>query len=142
MSKARPFAEILSDSARSLTEQIALARTILSVWKEILPPPLAQRSWPLKMEGETLIIGVESPLVAQELEFYLPQIFSGLNRVIPGFSARKARWEALEPEEPEPPQNPELKPMEPPPIPKEVVNSLPDDSPLKPIWQRILSQEK
>jgi len=135
----RPLLEIFQTTARSLEETLALARVILKLWKEILPPPLAEKSWPLRCEGEILVIGVDSPIIAQELQFYLPAILEGLKGIIPGFSARRMKWELLEGSSPI-----ELHTMEPPPpefpdIPASAVDALPDSSPLKPLWLRLLA---
>lgn len=146
MAKYRSTLEILKHGSSGLWEEIHLARAILSVWKEVLPRGIAEKSWPLGMRGDTLILGVESSLVAQELQLYLPQLLSALARVIPGFAASRIQWEPL-PEQDLPlreregllsQQREDKEAREFPDLPEAAVEALPDTSPLKPIWRRIL----
>lgn len=72
--------EVLQDQFAGLENQINIQK-ISSLWPKIAGP-VAKFSEPLKIDGDRLIVSVEKPVYAQELNLYQRQIMKKLNEVL------------------------------------------------------------
>lgn len=52
-------------------------------WEKIVGASLAEKTQPLKMQGNQLVIGVEHPAWIQELQFMKPKILEKIRKMFP-----------------------------------------------------------
>lgn len=94
---SRPVAEAVAAYLRSLGKEADLELLRLwSCWADVLGPGLAEIARPLGHRGSALLLGMEDPIVAQELTFFAPQILERVNAALGRPAFDKVLFELLQ----------------------------------------------
>lgn len=89
-----PLAAILPAAigARGLDEK-GLLLDIRSRWESLVGGPVARRSFPLKLAGRRLIVGVEGPAWAQEFSFLKETLVARIRAELPHVVVDEIRFQ-------------------------------------------------
>lgn len=82
-------------SALGRADDLNCAR-LWSSWEDVLGQPLATMARPLRKRGATLVLGMDDPIVGQELSFFAPQILERVNAFLGRKIFDKVAFELLE----------------------------------------------
>jgi predicted nucleic acid-binding Zn ribbon protein len=79
-----PLAQVLEDMLERKGLGSKLAQyAMFEDWEKIVGKPLAEKTQPIKMQGNQLVIGVEHPTWIPELQFMKPKILQKIREIFP-----------------------------------------------------------
>ena len=90
--------EFLQPSQGDWLAYLAQVRIVREVWYQVLPYEIAEKTFPLRTEGDTLVVGVPHPTYGSEVLLRSREILQELKARFPYFTARRIRWELWEEE--------------------------------------------
>jgi hypothetical protein len=87
-----------SDHLSMLLSQVRLLRQITTVIRNVLPEPLSLHCHAANIDGDTIIIGCDSPTWAAKLRYQLPHVLNRLrdHRNLPAFRQIRLRVQPLD----------------------------------------------
>lgn len=95
--KTQSVGTFFENDPTGLAGRIAFAQKLLAAWEKAVGAAWAAKAQPLRIEGETLIIGVNDPIWIQEISFMTRDICRRLMEHLPELNLTKIRCEYVAP---------------------------------------------
>lgn len=95
--KTQIAADFFGGDPTGLAGRIAFAERLLAAWEMTVGKTWSAKTQPLRIEGDTLIVGVADPIWIQEISFMARDICRRLSQNLPEISITKLRCEYVAP---------------------------------------------